>query len=156
MPRAPPRRVSRIPLKILQNIACACVCASATGPCQKGAFLECLLTFSSVSITRQSRTFIHRAAFCSRDAATSSAGMDCSSRWPPGMSLPGATSREHRPCFSTLKAWELPERCQELVAEPQAQATPCQALADGCGLSFPAASSPGPIPPYEAQPWPGW
>lgn len=153
---APPRRVSRTPLKILQNIVCACVCASVTGPCQKGAFLECLLTFSLVFITHQSRMFIHRAAFCSRDAAMSSAGMDGNSRWLLRMSLPGATSREHRPWSSTLKAWELPEKCQELVAEPRAWAPPCQSLTDGCGLSFPAASSPGPPPSYGAQSWTGW
>lgn len=136
---------------------CACVCASATGSCRKGAFLECLLTFSSVSITRQSRTFIHRAAFCSRDAATSStAGMDGSFRWPPGTSLLGATSREHRPCSSTLKAWELPEQCRELVAKLWARSLPCHALTDGCGLSFPAASSPGPLPPSEAWTWLVW
>lgn len=151
---APPRRVSRIPLKILQNIAC--VCTSVTGPCQKGAFLECLLTFSLVSTTRRPRMFIHRAAFCSRNAATSSAGMDGNSRWRLGMSLPGATSGEHRPWSSTLKAWELPEPCQELVAEPRAWAPLCQSLTDGCGLSFPAASSPGPPPSYGAQSWPGW
>lgn len=90
------------PLKILQNIVCACVCASATGPCRKGAFLECLLTFSSVSITRWCRTFICQAAFCSRDAAMSSTSrMDL--HCPPGLSLPGASSRERRPCSSTLK-----------------------------------------------------
>lgn len=153
---APPRRVSRILLKILQNIVCACVCASVTGPCQKGAFLECLLTFSLVFITHQSRMFIHRAAFCSRHAATSSAGMDGNSRWPLRISMPEATSREHRPWSSTLKAWELPEQCQELVAEPRAWAPPCQSLTDGCGLSFPAASSPGPPPSYGAQSWTGW
>lgn len=99
---------------------CVGVCTSVTGSCWKGAFLECLLTFASVSIIHRPRTSIHQAAFCSRNVATSSARMDSSSRWFPGMSLPGAASREYRTCSSMLKAQELPERCQELVAEPQA------------------------------------
>lgn len=47
------------------------------------------------------------------------------------MSLLGAASRDRRPCYSMLKAWELPELCQELVAEPQAQSPLCQALTEG-------------------------
>lgn len=132
------------------------VCSSATGWCWKGALLECLLAFSSVSVTHRSRMFTHQAAPCSRGVATSSARIDSSSRWLLGMSLPGVTSREYRMCSSMLKAQELPEPCQELVTEFRAWAAPCQALTDGCALSFPSASSPGPLPLSNAWTWLGW
>ncbi|XP_014164838.1 sonic hedgehog protein [Geospiza fortis] len=74
---------------------------------------------------------------------------------PPRMSLPGAISRECRPCSSTLKSQELLERCQELEAEFHARALLCETLTDGCGFSFLSTSSPAPLPTSKAWTWPG-
>lgn len=154
-PCAPPRRVSRIPLKILQNIVCACVCASVTRPCWKGVCLECLLTFSLVSITHQSRMFIHQA-FRSRDTAMFSAGMDGSSQ-TPRMSLPGPSPESVDHAVPRWIPKELLEHCcQELVAKLRARTLLCQALTDGCGLSFLSTSSPDPLPTAKARIWPAW
>lgn len=95
-----------------KNVAkhCVCMCVRVCdGTVPKGACLECLLTCSLVSITRQSRTLIHQA-FCSRDKPSSLLGWMAAPQ-PPRMSLPGP-SPECRPCCSTLKPWELLERCQ--------------------------------------------
>lgn len=148
-PRAPPRRVSRTPLKLLQNIVCACVCASATGPCRKGACLECLLTCSLVSITHQSRVLIHQA-FCSRDTATFSAGMDGSS-----------TASQNVPAWAISRVQTVLFHAEILgasgaLSELVAWALLCEAPTDGCGLSFLSASSPAPLPTSKAQTWPGW
>lgn len=111
-PRAPPWRVSGIPLKILQNIVCACVCASATGLCQKGAYLECLLTFSLVSITHHLGCSSTRP-FAPETQPCSLLGWMAAPQ-PPRMSLPGPSpeSVDHdvpwwnpRSFWNTVRSW---------------------------------------------------
>lgn len=134
----------------LKNFAKHFVSVSETRPCWKGAFLECLLTISSVSITHWFRTFTLWAALCSRDVAVSSTGMEGSSvvsRCPPGMMHGGAV------CSSVLKAWEFLEQWWEAVAKPGHAYSLQQMDEKRWSLLFLAAYSWGPCPPVELLEW---